>query len=92
MKPTLTLFIAIALAPLATLHAADTPTFHQQARRDHHEYRADLKKLGVPARLELFEEGGHGVGNLIPTRVQHNYPAAQWSKLLIAWLETLPKP
>ena len=23
---------------------------------------ADLKKLGVPARLDLFEEGGHGFG------------------------------
>jgi len=30
---------------------------------------SDLKTLGVPARLDLFEEGGHGVGNLIPTRV-----------------------
>lgn len=25
---------------------------------------ADLKKLGVPARLDLHEEGAHGVGNL----------------------------
>jgi len=25
---------------------------------------ADLKKLGVRARLDLHEEGGHGVGNL----------------------------
>jgi endo-1,4-beta-xylanase len=53
---------------------------------------ADLKKFGVPARLDLFEEGGHGVGNLIPTRVSHGFPGAQWPKLLIEWLATLPKP
>ncbi len=52
---------------------------------------ADLKKLGVPARLDLFEEGGHGVGNLIPTRVQHDFPGARWPKLLVDWLGTLPK-
>ena len=50
---------------------------------------ADLKKLGVPARLDLHEEGGHGVGNLIPTRVKHNFPGAQWPKVLVEWLETL---
>jgi endo-1,4-beta-xylanase len=52
---------------------------------------ADVKKLGVPARLDLFEEGGHGVGNLIPTRVRHGFPGAQWPKLLIEWLKTLPE-
>jgi endo-1,4-beta-xylanase len=50
---------------------------------------ADLKKLGVPARLDLHEEGGHGVGNLIPTRVKHNFPGAQWPKVLVEWLGTL---
>jgi acetyl esterase/lipase len=53
---------------------------------------ADLKKIGVPARLDLFEEGGHGVGNLIPTRVQHGFPGAQWPKLLLDWLNTLKDP
>lgn len=50
---------------------------------------ADLKKFGVPARLDLFEEGGHGVGNLIPTRVQHGFPAAQWPARMLQWLESL---
>jgi acetyl esterase/lipase len=50
---------------------------------------ADLKKLGVPARLDMFEEGGHGVGNLIPTRVQHGFPPAKWPELLLKWLDTL---
>jgi len=53
---------------------------------------ADLKKLSVPARLDLFEEGGHGVGNLIPTRVAHGFPGAQWPRLLVEWLSTLPQP
>ena len=50
---------------------------------------ADLKKLGVPARLDLFAEGGHGVGNLIPTRVQHGFPPARWPLLLVEWLNGL---
>ena len=50
---------------------------------------ADLKKLDVPARLDLHEEGGHGVGNLIPTRVKHNFPGAQWPKVLVEWLGSL---
>jgi acetyl esterase/lipase len=52
---------------------------------------ADLKRLGVPARLDLFEEGGHGVGNLIPQRVKHGFPPAKWPELLLEWLATGPK-
>jgi acetyl esterase/lipase len=48
---------------------------------------ADLKLLGVPARLDRFEEGGHGVGNLIPQRVKAGFPPAKWPQLLINWLE-----
>jgi dienelactone hydrolase len=51
---------------------------------------ADLKMLGVPARLDLFDEGGHGVGNLIPTRVEHRFPGSQWPWLLDEWLKSLP--
>lgn len=51
---------------------------------------SDLNKLGVPARLDLLEDGGHGVGNLIPARVKSGFPGAQWPKLLLTWLETLP--
>lgn len=50
---------------------------------------ADLQKLGVPVHLEVFNEGGHGVGNLIPQRVQHGFPPAKWPDLLLAWLETI---
>jgi acetyl esterase/lipase len=53
---------------------------------------ADLKKLGVPARLDLFEQGGHGVGNLIPTRVQHGFPPTQWPDRMLQWLESLSAP
>ena len=54
--------------------------------------KADLEKLGVPVRLEMFEEGGHGVGNLIPTRVKHGFPPAKWPELLLKWLQTLSAP
>ncbi|HSI15469.1 MAG TPA: alpha/beta hydrolase [Chthoniobacter sp.] len=50
---------------------------------------ADLQKLGVPVHLEVFDEGGHGVGNLIPQRVQRGFPATQWPDLLLRWLETV---
>lgn len=49
----------------------------------------DLTKLGVPARLDLFEEGGHGLGNLIPQRVKAGFPPAKWPQLLVEWLESL---
>ncbi len=46
---------------------------------------ADLKKLGVPVRLEIFNEGAHGVGNLIPQRVKSGFPPARWPDLLLKW-------
>jgi acetyl esterase/lipase len=53
---------------------------------------ADLRKLGVPVRLEVFDEGSHGVGNLIPARVQHGFPPTRWPDLLLDWLRTLRLP
>jgi hypothetical protein len=52
--------------------------------------KTDLEKLGVPVRLAMFEAGGHGVGNLIPTRVIHGFPPAQWPKLFLQWYQSLP--
>jgi endo-1,4-beta-xylanase len=52
----------------------------------------DLEALQVPVRLLEFDEGGHGVGNLIPQRVKNGFPPARWPWLLLEWLETLPKP
>jgi acetyl esterase/lipase len=54
--------------------------------------KADLEKLGVPVHMEVFKEGAHGVGNLIPQRVKHGFPPAKWPELLLKWLETLPEP
>ncbi len=54
--------------------------------------KSDLEKLGVPVRLEMFEEGGHGVGNLIPTRVRHSFPPTKWPELLLKWLDTISTP
>jgi predicted esterase len=52
--------------------------------------KADLERLGVPVRMEIFDEGGHGVGNLIPQRVRNGFPPAKWPELLLQWLARLP--
>jgi acetyl esterase/lipase len=51
---------------------------------------ADLEKLGVPVHMEVFDEGAHGVGNLIPQRVKNGFPPAKWPDLLLKWLKQLP--
>jgi len=55
--------------------------------------KADLEKLGVPVRMMEFDEGAHGVGNLIPQRVANGFPPAKWPQLLLGWLdEVLRQP
>lgn len=41
------------------------------------EIQADLLKLGVPVKMDLFDVGAHGVGNLIPQRVKSGFPPAK---------------
>lgn len=54
--------------------------------------KADLEKLGVPVKIHEFDEGAHGVGNLIPQRVKNGFPPAKWPELLLEWLPgVLPK-
>lgn len=53
--------------------------------------KADLVKLGVPVKMLEFDEGAHGVGNLIPQRVAHGYAPAKWPQLLMAWLEEIKR-
>jgi acetyl esterase/lipase len=55
------------------------------------EIKSQLEALGVPVELAVFDEGGHGVGNLIPARYNHGFPGAQWPRLLMKWLDTLPR-
>ncbi|HSH95486.1 MAG TPA: alpha/beta hydrolase [Roseimicrobium sp.] len=52
----------------------------------------DLEKLGVPVHMQVFNEGAHGVGNLIPQRVKSGYPPAKWPDLMLEWIGKLPKP
>lgn len=52
--------------------------------------KADLGKLGVPVKMDEFDEGAHGVGNLIPQRVKNGFPPASWPQRLVAWLSSLP--
>lgn len=49
--------------------------------------RRDLEALGVPVRMDEFDVGAHGVGNLIPQRVKHGFPPAKWPWLLLEWLD-----
>ena len=51
--------------------------------------KADLEELGVPVCMEVFDEGGHGVSNLIPQRVKNGFPGAKWPSLLLQWLDGL---
>jgi acetyl esterase/lipase len=51
------------------------------------EIKAQLKQLGVPVHMEIFDEGGHGVGNLLPNRIKAGFPPAKWPDLLLAWLK-----
>ena len=50
---------------------------------------ADLEKRGVPVYLAIFDEGGHGVGNLTPQRVQSGYAPAKWPEQMLHWLDGL---
>jgi acetyl esterase/lipase len=54
--------------------------------------KADLEKLGVPVHMEIFDQGAHGVGNLIPQRVKNGFPPTKWPELLLKWLAELPEP
>jgi acetyl esterase/lipase len=54
--------------------------------------KADLEALGVPVRMDVFDEGGHGVGNLIPQRVKSGFPPAKWPEHLLKWLEEIQSP
>jgi acetyl esterase/lipase len=51
--------------------------------------KVNLEKLGVPVKMMEFDEGGHGVGNLIPQRVQHGFAPAKWPELLGQWLDEI---
>jgi len=52
--------------------------------------KGDLEKLGVPVKMDEFNEGAHGVGNLIPQRAAHGFPPAKWPQILVAWLDSRP--
>jgi dienelactone hydrolase len=51
--------------------------------------KGQLEQLGVPVHMQVFDKGGHGVGNLIPQRVKNGFPGAQWPELMLEWLKQL---
>ena len=50
---------------------------------------SDLTDIGVPVQLEVFDEGAHGVGNLIPQRVSRGFPPARWPEIFLEWHKAL---
>jgi acetyl esterase/lipase len=52
--------------------------------------KAQLEGLGVPVHMEVFDEGSHGVGSLIPQRVRRGFPPMKWPDMLLKWLESAP--
>jgi acetyl esterase/lipase len=52
----------------------------------------DLKMLSVSVHMEVFPEGGHAVCDLIPPRVNNDFPAAKWPDLFLHWFQGLRSP
>lgn len=72
--------------PVFLVHATDDKVAPIELPRS---IESDLNKLGVPVHLEVFEAGAHGVGNLLPPRVQAGFPPTRWPLLLLKWLDPL---
>ena len=53
--------------------------------------KAQLETLNVPVYLAEFDDGAHGVGNLIPARVRNGFPGAGWPDRLLNWFEGLSR-
>jgi acetyl esterase/lipase len=70
-----------ATPPTFLAHAEDDPTVPVENSL---QYRAALKKAGVPVETHLFTAGGHGFG----LRFAAGKPAEIWPDLFIAWART----
>ena len=75
--------------PVFLVHATNDGTPGGAPIEMPREIKADLEALSVPVKMVEFDEGAHGVGNLIPQRVAHGFPPAKWPQLLIEWLDQL---
>ena len=73
--------------PVFLVHATDDGLHGGAPIELPRQIKANLEKLGVPVHMEVFGQGAHGVGNLIPQRVQHGFPPAKWPHLLLKWLD-----
>ena len=66
--------------PTFLVHAQDDPVTPLSSLT----FATHLQKLGVPAELHLYREGGHGYG-LRPT----DLPVTRWTEAAAVWLERL---
>lgn len=80
-----------SLNPNVPVSSETPPTFLVQAENDHTDgvhqtlvYYAALKKVGVPAEMHLYAQGGHAFG-LRRTR----FPITDWPRLVEVWLRTI---
>jgi acetyl esterase/lipase len=67
--------------PTFLAHAEDDPAVPVENSL---QYRAALKRAGVPVETHLFEAGGHGFG----LRFAVGKPAEAWPDLFLAWART----
>jgi acetyl esterase/lipase len=72
--------------PIMLVHATDDGLKGGAPIEMPRQIQRDLAALGVPVKMLEFDEGAHGVGNLIPQRRQRGFPGAQWPELLLDWL------
>jgi len=76
--------------PVYLVHATNDGTPGGAPIEMPREIRADLEAMGSPVRMDEFDQGAHGVGNLIPQRVKHKFPPALWPQLMLEWLSEVP--
>jgi acetyl esterase/lipase len=81
----------LALNPDVPVTSQTPPTFLLQAEDDHVDdvddslaYYIALKKVGIPAEMHLYAQGGNGFG-LRPTKL----PKTGWPQLVETWLGTI---
>lgn len=74
------------MPPVFLVHAIDDSVAPVELPRA---IEKDLRKLNVPVRLEIFAEGGHGVGDLHPERLGNHDPAAHWPQHFQNWYQAL---
>ncbi len=70
--------------PAFLVHATNDPVAPVELA---YAVRDQLKSVGVPVHLDLYDHGRHGVAQLTARRLQQKDPTTEWPEHLLAWLE-----